>query len=858
MVTHVDLTNCDREPIHIPGGIQPHGAMLVCEPATFRVLYASENIGRVTGYAGDDVIGAELSSILGERVAHDVRNAAAKAGGSEIAGVVLGVKLAGVETPVDLVVHNHRGRAFVEIEPSTDGGKSAHDALDITQTLIRRIGLESDVGAIATAGAKLVRAMLGYDRVMVYQFLHNGAGRVIAEAKRPGPRSFMGQHFPASDIPYQARRLYLANTIRMIGDVSYAPIPLRPPLAAGDEPVDMSFAQLRSVSPIHCQYLWNMGVFASLSISIVVDGELWGLISCHHDSPKVVPMPLRIGAELFGQYFSLQISVAERRAQILASSVARDRLDKIVATLRLNGALADDLSEHLADFGALIENDGVALLTEGVWRASGATPPRDVVGRLLETIADDAKGGIWSTQEVGALVGTAPFGGAVAGMLAIPISSKPRDYLMFFRSEEAHNIEWAGEPAKTVVSTPGGDRLTPRGSFETWREEVKGRSKPWTAPELAVAEAIRTYLRDIVLRHGEATAEERARNEQRRRILNDELNHRVKNIITLVKSIALQTGVHASSVADYSASLEGRLRALAFAHDQSLGGASTGDLSTLVEAEASLHRYGAAPDRVTARGPRVRLDDQAFGVLALVIHEMMTNAAKYGALSTPEGRLKLEWDFTADGDCELLWSESDGPEVAPPSRDGFGTKLIHSTMAYDLRGSVSVDFAPGGVRARFQIPAAHVASDARPPSAAERPWEPNASLSELSILVVEDQSLIAMDMEETLTRLGASRIRLSPSVGDALTLLNGFRPDVAVLDFNLGHGTSEPIAEVLSKGNIPFVFATGYGDNVMIPRKFGHVPVVRKPVNSALLAAKISAAIDGVRPTDDFEPPASA
>jgi light-regulated signal transduction histidine kinase (bacteriophytochrome) len=299
----VDLTNCDREPIHIPGSVQPHGAMLVCDPATFHVLFCSENIARVLGRDESDLTGRPLYDVIGEQAAHDVRNAAAKAGGSEIAGVLLGLTLPDVDTPLDVVVHGHKGRMFVEIEPSLDGGKSAHDALDATQALIRRIALESHVAGIATSGAKLVRAMLGYDRVMVYQFLHNGAGRVIAEAKRSNMSSFMGQHFPASDIPYQARRLYLANTIRMIGDAGYKPIPLQPALAEGESPVDMSFAQLRSVSPIHCEYLLNMGVYASMSISIIVDGELWGLISCHHDSPRVVPMPVRIGAALVGQNF---------------------------------------------------------------------------------------------------------------------------------------------------------------------------------------------------------------------------------------------------------------------------------------------------------------------------------------------------------------------------------------------------------------------------------------------------------------------------------------------------------------------------------------------------------------------------
>ena len=848
MTPLIDLTNCDREPIHIPGSIQPHGAMLVCDPITLQVRFLSENAGQVCGFNDGNLTGKSLSEILGEETTHDLRNAAAKAGASEIAGVLLGVKLANVEGPLDLIVHRHKDRMFVEIEPASDGGKSAQDALDTTQALIRRLGLEKDVNGIATSGARLIRAMLGYDRVMVYQFLHNGAGKVIAEAKRSTLNSFMGQHFPASDIPYQARRLYLINTIRMIGDTSYVPIPLQPPLADGESPVDMSFAQLRSVSPIHCEYLQNMGVYASLSISIIVDGELWGLISCHHDSPKIAPMPLRIGAELFGQYFSLQISVAERRAQILASTVARDRLDKIVTGLSDDGSLTQSLRDHLQDFSTLIDCSGVGLWTDGQWSVVGSALPEAALPQLIEMIAKGPRGAIWRTQALSRDGQETAFDAVVAGALAIPLSSTPRDYLMFFRNEEAHNVEWAGEPVKRIVSTPQGERLTPRGSFETWREEVKGRSKPWTDPELAVAEAIRTYLRDVVLRHNEQTAEERSKAERRRRMLNDELNHRVKNIIALVKSIALQTGAQASSVAEYSASLEGRLRALAFAHDQSLRSEGGGDLATLVEAEASLHRYGAAPNRVTASGDRVRLDDQTFGVLALVIHEMMTNAAKYGALAAPEGRLTLTWGFTPSGDCEIVWSESDGPTVVSPTRQGFGTKLIQNTVAYDLGGSVTVDFDPSGLQARFIIPARHVSLDDRQMALTDTSSEMlDAPLGHLAILVVEDQALIAMDLEECLSRLGASDIRLSPTTADALVVLQSFRPGAAVLDFNLGGETAESLADYLAQTGVPFVFATGYGDNLRIPERFRHVPVIRKPVNLASLATKIGVAIDQIQ-----------
>ncbi len=839
----VDLTNCDREPIHIPGSIQPHGAMLVCDPVSAEILFASETAEDLLGKRNSSLLGLSLAEVLGADAAHDLRNAVAKVGSSHLAGVLLGLKLPNLDLPVDALTHQHRGRLFVEIEPTSVDASAAKDALDMTQSLVRRIGLENSVDTIATTGARLIRAMLGYDRVMVYQFLHNGAGRVIAEAKANKLNSFMGQHFPASDIPYQARRLYLENTIRMIGDVNFQPVPLEPPLRADEEPVDMSFAQLRSVSPIHCEYLKNMGVAASLSISVVVDGELWGLISCHHDSPKVIPMPLRVGAELFGQYFSMQIALAERRAALVATNEARAQLDQIVADIEPGEPVDVAVTRHLGDLSALVESNGAGISVNGGWNAIGRAPSGQEAIDLIGVLRETADGNVWSTADLRSIDGlSGDYGTEVAGLLAIPISSMSRDYLVLFRSEEAFAVEWAGEPVKQIVSGPSGDRLSPRGSFDTWREDVRGQSKPWTERELAVAEAIRVYLRDVVLRYNEATSEERERTEHRRRVLNDELNHRVKNILSLVKSIARQTGATAASVEDYASAMEGRLRALAFAHDQSLQTGSGGDLATLIAAEASLHRYGGEADRVITEGPAIGLSDRSFGVVALVLHELMTNAAKYGALSVTEGQLKLTWQISVEGDCVLQWVEEGGPSVVAPTRSGFGSKLIQTTMIYDLGGSARVDYDPAGLRAELRIPGGHLVASASVAADRAAPVvRTHDVLGGADILLVEDQALIAMDTEDTLRKLGAATVRLAANVAQARTEIGVALPQFAILDFNLGDETSADIADLLQASHVPFLFVTGYGDTVNMPDRFKQVPIVRKPVSATSLAMRIQA-----------------
>ncbi len=834
----VDLTNCDREPIHTPGSIQPHGVLMICDLNDNRVLAGSANAPAFLGGGRNHVVGLTLTDILGSKIAHNLRNAIARGGPSNLSGAELEIELeSGLR--VDASIHRHNDRMFVELEPSSQRGGEAKSALDLTQTLVRRISLESDVDTLATTGAKLVRALLGYDRVMVYRFLHNGAGKVIAEAKKPGLHSFLGQHFPASDIPAQARKLYLLNWVRMISDVSYEPVTMVPETDAAA--IDMSHASLRSVSPIHCEYLRNMGVAASLSISIVVDGKLWGLVACHHDTPKHVPLPLRISAELFGQYFSLQVAIAERRAQYVASAAARQRLDDIVTSLEPGASADAALIDRLPKLATLIPSTGAGLWINNAWHMIGNAPARDGAHDLIAHLKANAPDAIWSTDDLRSTFGAeSGYGTQIAGMLAIPISSS--DYLMLFRSEEAYNIEWAGQPVKTVVQGPSGPRLTPRGSFDAWREDVRWHSTPWTDSEIAVAEATRSYLRDVILRYKEATAEERTQADRRRRLLNDELNHRVKNIIALVKSLALQTGASSDTVKDYTHALEGRLSALAFAHDQSLGGEG-GTLATLVGAEASLYRFGGGADRVVTAGPALGLNERAFGVMALLLHEMMTNAAKYGSLSVPEGQLSIAWRLDQDGNCIIDWHEAGGPPVSPPERRGFGSTLIESTIVYDLGGKADVNYAPEGLSAQFLVPAANVREASVIADTASVRSVEGHFLAGKDVLLVEDQALIAMDVEELLRTLGAASVRSCPSVALALDEIAKAKPDCAVLDLNLSGETSASIADALMDGGVPFIFATGYRDAVNIPERYRNVPVVHKPINAAILREHLSATI---------------
>lgn len=839
------IANCEGEPIHTPGAILPHGAMLVCDPASLQIRYFSRNFSELTRYPGKMFPGLSAADLLGQKAMHDLRNAMAATGARAGAGIVPGLNLPWSNMSFDAMMHRHAGALLIELEPSIDEGQSADRALDMTRQLIGRLARATETRNLFEMGARLAQAMLGFDRVMIYRFQHDGAGKVVAEARMAGMHSFMGHHFPPGDIPPQARALYLANPIRAIPNATYEPVPLDPPLLAGEEPVDLSHAQLRSVSPVHCAYLRNMGIGASLSISLIVEGKLWGLIACHHRVPKTVPPSLRVSAELFAHYFALQIAATEHREAVRMRSETRRQLDLLMAGITDQAPLVTSLSGRLPALAALMGCHGAALLRNGTWTASKAQLSREAGLRLLELARSGTAKPIWHSQEIAAEDSALAQMDDIAGALVIPLSERDEDALFLFRRSEAHEVDWAGAPSKMVAEISGRVTLSPRSSFTLWREEVRGRSVPWSEDDLAIAEALRSWLRDAVLTETEATARDREETSRRRELINEELNHRIKNVMSLVKSIALQTGASAGSVSEYSSVLEGRLHALASAHDRSLG-ESGGSLAALIEAEAVLHRSDTAPDRVLVTGQDLHLSDKAYGVIALVIHEMMTNSMKYGALSVPEGRLTIQWSLDPAIGLIMDWRERGGPEVSPPRRTGFGSRLIRNSMEYDLKGHVETDFDPLGLIARFVIPARHVTVQDDNEKVPALTAEPTNSLHGLSVLVVEDQSLIALDTEETLRQLGAREVRLVSNGVDALEMLGDFSPDLSVLDFNLGEETSEAVAAILMSRQSPFIFVTGYSDQHSPSPLFSHIPVIRKPVSSAAIAVNIAAALAAV------------
>jgi light-regulated signal transduction histidine kinase (bacteriophytochrome) len=832
-----DLTNCDREPIHVPGTIQPFG-FLVALSADWRITRVSTNIAAYLGQSPEALLGRPLSVLVSEPAEHALRNLATQLRGLDAIERLFGLALTPGGAPFDVAIHFSGASLVIEAEPVT---RTAGDAAMLVRTMVVRLDQIADLGDFLREGARQVRALTGFDRVMVYRFDAVGSGEVVAEALRSGVDSFLGLNYPASDIPAQARKLYLRSVFRIIADVHAVAVPIVPTLDGTGEPLDQSISVLRAVSPIHLEYLRNMGVRASLSISIVVDGALWGLFACHHYSPRLPAFAQRSAAELFGRMFSMMLESRERRlardyetraraiAEQLMTSVARDD-----GRLKNAGWLGDIIF-------AAIPADGVGVSIDGEIVTTGMTPSAAQFAAMVDKLNRTSSREVFATDRIAAqMPEAAAFAHRAAGMLAIPLSRSPRDYVILFRTERPHSVRWAGNPEKAIEYGPNGPRLTPRKSFECWTELVRGTSLPFTRAELRVAETLRVALIEVVLQLSDAASRERDRAQGHQELLVAELNHRVRNILSLIRGLISQTRDNSLSADAFVATLDDRVQALARAHDQLTaerwGPARLIDL-IVTETQAYL---GAGRDRIALDGPNILIDPTAFTALALVVHELVTNAAKYGALSDG-GRVSLTWQLDGEGALTIRWRESGGPPVSPPARKGFGSTIIEQSIPYDLGGHAATAFPVSGFEAEFSVPARFIGEilpDAVPlPPSAPDEIAAHRPLEGRNILLVEDSMIIAFDCEDNLRELGARDVCTAPSVERALMLIDERAIDFAILDFNLGGETSRPVAVVLAERGVPFAFATGYGDSLDVD---GAV-VVRKPYNLAALAAAIAA-----------------
>jgi chemotaxis family two-component system sensor kinase Cph1 len=508
LTDHLDLSRCADEPIRTPGSIQPHGFMLTLAPA-LTVLQASANLEHWTGVPVPGALGQPLAQVVGAGAAARI---AAELGAAPPPPrpAYIGTVTAANGAHFDVLAHAWDGLLNLEFEGvDRPGAADFRHLYPLIGDFLLNVNRSGSVTALSELAARRVREVTGYGRVMVYRFDADGHGQVLAESKEDAYESYLGQYFPAGDVPAQARALYTLSPIRVIQDANYVPAPLVPALnpATGSRN-DLSFAALRSVSPVHLQYMRNMGTLASMSVSIIVKGKLWGLISCHNATPCPVPVEKRTACEQLGQILALCIESREDAGELQFRLDVRRIMVEMLGHLTKGANFLENLSAVFPELLRFGRAGGAAIVVDERVLAYGDTPDEPAIRALADWLSLHGHTEVFHTDHLKDLY---PAGAALvrnaSGLLALPISRIHRHYLLWFRPEVVQTIEWAGNPHAKEAARGTPAQLTPRLSFDAWRETIHGRSLPWHAAEIELTVEFRTALLGIALERAEQMAE---------------------------------------------------------------------------------------------------------------------------------------------------------------------------------------------------------------------------------------------------------------------------------------------------------------------------------------------------------------
>ena len=487
------MSGCEQEPIHNPGAIQPHGAVLATMADGRLITHASANLAAILGRPAAEVLGRPLEEVVG------VAAYLALAGLREV--VYVPTSDIGA---LSLRAHRSGRHICVDIEPSSPVPGFGTTAT-MAQSVFEAFSHAATCDDLCDLAVRGLRSISGYDRVIAYRFGENGHGEVIAEARAEQLEPYLGLRFPAGDVPPQARRLYLRQRVGAIADSSYQPVPLLADPSLDDgTPLDLTHSALRSVSPVHCEYMRNMKTAASLTIGLALGNDLWGMLVCHHAKPRIAGPALRAVADMIGLVMSLQLGnlgEAEARArQAERIGTLRTLADRLAAPMPLSEALAAAESDLLSLVGAA----GALLRWSGTLISLGRHPPLSAAKRALEVLQSEAGSEVLAIDDLGLrypdLAGCIQEG---SGALLLPLQHAD-DAILWFRPEQSRTVTWGRNPAHHVTSDPATGRLSPRASFAAWRETVRGHAAPWAKADLAVVHELRTVVQAEVAHRNKA------------------------------------------------------------------------------------------------------------------------------------------------------------------------------------------------------------------------------------------------------------------------------------------------------------------------------------------------------------------
>lgn len=836
----VALDNCAAEPVHIPGRVQSFAAVLGVSRKSNLITHVSDNFSELTGL-GELEIGQEFySSFENRELVHEIRGALGLPtieSQRERLGQFTFSKLA-----LDVAVHATDESVVIEFERTDYPAERASGAVSQVRQMLSRVHASGGVDEMMESAIYALRHTTGFDRVMAYRFLPNFEGEVVAEKHSPGLEPYLGLRYPASDIPTQVRDSMLRMPFRCIADIDKPePVLLAAPDAGS---LDLTLTHCKGVSPIHCEYLRNMGVRSTMNIPIIREGELWGLFALHHRRPKLLSPALRTICELFGYFFSMELQQSLQQESLSRRRRAASLMHHLEKDEVARQPLVQVVEQLSSDLLKLVDADGLALLSGDEYVSYASSSNREAAADLVDGSKDDLFAVDNLAETLGYTVSNRDQN-VTSGALVVVLDRVQKSALLFFRSEEVSKVRWAGNPEKRIEFGPNGPRLHPRASFDEYIESIRGRSRPWHESQIAAASELRGALLAFAFRGSAISSSHWRQEKQRQELLIAELNHRVKNTLALVRAIAKRTKASAVSLEEYTLAFEKRISALASAHDLVGGsGLQWAPLQTILNTE--LRPYIEQDTRCQISGPPASIKSDVAPVLSLVVHELVTNAAKHGALSGQFGRLEVRW-ATRDGGLEIIWREALTQPLSPPNTEGFGLTLIKRTIPHECDGETEVNFRSEGIDVSIWLPSETVqfsGSDvAFRETAASK--EQNVPQQTGRALVLEDSMVVAMELEETILQWGCESVDTVGNVDDALHLVREHRYDLAILDINLGRTSSFPIANELVQQGVPLVFVSGYGESFPVPESLQAVPILAKPFETAKLAETLTKVQNG-------------
>ncbi|HMY45149.1 MAG TPA: GAF domain-containing protein, partial [Leptospiraceae bacterium] len=595
MLTKLDLSQCEKEAIHIPNLVQPHGFALVIEKSSLNVTRSSANFDSTSIGPASQLVGRSLQSILPPAALAAISQ---KLDFSQRKRHVLyGLAIPSISvSSLNVAVCDAHREIILEFLPGEADGGEEFVELQLNDMIPRVMMAQSSEDFFQRAAIEL-RSLTGYDRVMVYRFDEDFNGQVIAESHEQGMESYLGLHYPASDIPVQARELYRKNMIRTIVDVSYEPVGI---VSRDPAPLDMSYSYLRSVSPIHLEYLKNMGVAATLTVSIIVDNALWGLVSCHHRTPYL-PHMKRVGlAEVFGNIFGGMIQMREESERDRVSGRMLSRLDTvmdIVMSQDKNQDVMDLIDQRSFLFQSIFPSDGFLVRTDSqIVRRQFDLDDKLLTG-LLDRLAPLMRGSIFYTDHLAAVLPDLPAKTLreCAGVMALQLDTRPPSLWLWRRSEKTQTITWGGDPNQKVILNQQGV-ISPRKSFEKYNQIVTGQSTRWNSAERDLPR----YLTAQIYRLFEFFESSHQLENQKKQIqfMEEEKAKHYQELIEMLVGVIEQrdayTAGHTRRVADYCVAIAQKM------------GLDEASVSTLREA-AILHDIGKViiPDSILLKPGRL-------------------------------------------------------------------------------------------------------------------------------------------------------------------------------------------------------------------------------------------------------------